>query len=380
MTTPWTRRITTLASFSFAVLAQTAIAAEPIKLGIVAEVSGPNAEAGSYTVNGAKLAVDEINKAGGVLGRPLELKIEDNQSTNPGSVLATSKLLGGGDIIALLGPIRSTQLQAVAPTINKAGIPTMIGGSDFGLTHANNKWYFRVRPHDGYSAKVIADFAVNTLQRKKWAIVFSTDSFGTGGKDRLVESLKEAGITPVLTQGFTSNTQDFTPIVLAVKQSGADVIATYVTSSNDVGILAKQLRQMGLTIPWIGSSSISTATAMKLGGDSLYGTYSVADFVPAASPEAQAFTKKYQEAFKLEPDFFSSWSYDGVYLLANAIKAANDTKPEAIRKALLGVKGYKGVEGTYVFDDKGDGLHGYNVVKNDGGKVVFVKAIAFQPK
>ena len=377
MTSPWTRRIATVA---FAALAQTTIAAEPIKIGIVAEVSGPNAEAGSYTVNGAKLAVDEINKAGGVLGRPLELKIEDNQSTNPGSVLATSKLLGSGDIVAMLGPIRSTQLQAIAPTINRAGIPTMIGGSDFGLTHSNNKWYFRVRPHDGYSAKVIADFAVNTLQRKKWAIVFSTDSFGTGGKDRLVESLKGAGITPVLTQGFTSNTQDFTPIVLAIKQSGADVIATYVTSSNDVGIFAKQLRQMGLAIPWIGSSSISTATAMKLGGDALHGTYSVADFVPASNPEAQAFARKYLESFKLEPDFFSSWSYDGVHLLANAIKAANDTRPEAIRKALLAVKGYKGVEGTYAFDDKGDGLHGYNVVKNDGGKVVFVKAIAFQPK
>ena len=112
-----------------------------------------------------------------MLGRPLELKIEDNQSTNPGSVLATSKLLGGGDIVAMLGPIRSTQLQAVAPTINKAGIPTMIGGSDFGLTHSNNKWYFRVRPHDGYSAKVIADFAANTLQREKWAI--ATGARGT---------------------------------------------------------------------------------------------------------------------------------------------------------------------------------------------------------
>jgi branched-chain amino acid transport system substrate-binding protein len=377
MTSLWTRTISTVA---FAALAQTAIAAEPIKICIVAEVSGPNAEAGSYTVNGAKLAVDEINKAGGVLGRPLELKIEDNQSTNPGSVLATSKLLGGGGIVAMLGPIRSTQLQAIAPTINKAGIPTMIGGSDFGLTHSNNKWYFRVRPHDGYSAKVIVDYAVNTLQRKKWAIIFSTDSFGTGGKDRLVESLKEAGITPLLTQGFTSNTQDFTTIVLAIKQSGADVIASYVTSSNDVGIFAKQLRQMGLSIPWIGSSSISTATAMKLGGDALYGTYSVADFVPTSSPEAQAFARKYQESFKHESDFFSSWSYDGVHLLAYAIKAAKDTKPEEIRKALLSIKGYKGVTGTYVFDDKGDGVHGYNVVKNDGGKVVFVKAVNFQPK
>lgn len=377
MTHPWTPG---LAALAFAALAQAAIAADPIKIGVVAEVSGPNAEAGSYTVNGAKLAVDEINKAGGVLGRPLELKIEDNQSTNPGSVLATSKLLGGGDIVAMLGPIRSTQLQAVAPTINKAGIPTMIGGSEYGLTHAKNPWYFRVRPHDGYSAKVIADYAVNTLQRKKWAVVFSTDSFGTGGKDHLVDALKAAGVTPVLTQGFTANTQDFTPIVLAIKQSGADVIATYVTSSNDVGIFAKQLRQMGLTIPWIGSSSISTATAIKLGGDALHGTYSVADFVPASNPEAQAFSRKYQESFKLEPDFFSSWSYDAVNLLAHAIKGAGGTKPEAIRKALLAVKGYRGAEGTYVFDERGDGLHGYNVVKNDGGKIVFVKTIAFQPQ
>ena len=380
MTQSWTHRIAAGATFALAALAQAATAAEPIKIGIVAEISGPNAEAGSYTVNGARLAVDEINKAGGVLGRRLELKIEDNQSTNPGSVLATSKLLGGGDIAALLGPARSTQLLAVAPTIQKFGVPTMIGGSDYGLTHSNNKWYFRVRPHDGYSAKVIADFGLNGLNRKKWAVVYSTDSFGTGGKDRLIESLKEAGVAPVLAQGFTTNTQDFTPIVLAIKQSGADVIATYIASSNDVGIFAKQLRQMGVAVPWIGSSSISTATAMKLGGDALHGTYSVADFVPASSSEAQAFTKKYQETFKLEPDFFSSWSYDAVHLVAHAIKSAGNTKPEAIRNAILAVKGYKGAEGTYVFDAKGDGLHGYNVVKNDGGKVVFVKSIAFQPR
>jgi len=354
-------------------------AADPIKIGLVAEISGPNAEAGSYSVNGAKLAVEEINKAGGVLGRPLELKIEDNQSTNPGSVLAVSKLTGEGDIAALLGPIRSTQLQAIAPTINKAGMPTMIGGSDYGLTHANNQWYFRVRPHDGYSARVIADYGVNTLQKKKWAIVYATDSFGTGGKDRLTESLKAMGITPVLAQGFTTNTQDFTPIVLAVKQSGADIIASYITSSNDVGIFAKQLRQLGMNVPWIGSSSISTATAMKLAGDALYDTYSVADFVPASSPEAQVFTKKYQDQFKIEPDFFSTWAYDGVYIIANAIKTANSIKPDAIRKAILGVKGYKGVEGTYNFAPNGDGLHGYNVVKNDKGKIVFVKNVMFNP-
>jgi branched-chain amino acid transport system substrate-binding protein len=119
---------------------------------------------------------------------------------------------------------------------------------------------------------------------------------------------------------------------------------------------------------------------MSLGGDALYDTYSVADFLPSASPEAQAYTKKYQDKYRIEPDFFSSWSYDAVYLISNAIKTANSTKSDAIRTAVLGIKGYKGVEGTYNFAPNGDGLHGYNITKNEKGKTVFVKNVSFDQK
>jgi branched-chain amino acid transport system substrate-binding protein len=355
-------------------------AADPIKIGVMAESSGPNAEAGVYQINGAKMALEEINKAGGVLGRQMELHIEDNQSTNPGSVLAVSKLTSGGDLAALIGSVRSTQIQAVAPTVMKAGLPMVIGGTDYGLTHSNNPWIFRARPNDGYSAKVIADYGVNTLKLKKWAIVHSTDAFGNGGKNNLTESLKALGITPVTVQGFTSNSQDFTPIVLAIKQSGADVVSSYIANSTDVGIFAKQLRQLGVKAEWVGSPSVSTDTAMKLAADALHGTYSIADFAVGSSPEAEAYAKKYKDKYKMEPDLYSAWSYDAVNLLALAIKNANSTKPEEIKKALHGIKGYKGVEGTYTFDKNGDGLHGYNIVKNEGGKIKFVKHIDFTPK
>ena len=355
-------------------------AAEPIKFGMMAESSGPNAEAGVYQINGAKMAIEEINAAGGVLGRPLELTVEDNQSTNPGSVLAVSKLTSSGDMTALLGSVRSTQIQAVAPTVLKVGLPMVIGGTDYGLTHTNNPWMFRARPNDGYSAKVIADYGVNTLGLKKWAIVHSTDAFGNGGKNNLVESLKALGITPVLIQGFTSNSQDFTPIVLAIKQSGADVVSSYIANSTDAGIFAKQLRQMGGNVAWVGSPSLSTDTAMKLAGDALYGTYSIADYAVASSPEAKAYADKYKAKYKIEADLYSSWPYDGVHLLALAIKNANSTKPDDIKKALHAIKGYKGVEGTYTFDKNGDGLHGYNIVKNDKGNIEFVKHIDFVPK
>ncbi|HVE11091.1 MAG TPA: ABC transporter substrate-binding protein [Paraburkholderia sp.] len=377
-TLPWLTTAATVAAATAAfTFASSALAADPITFGMMTESTGPSSEAGIYQANGAKLALDEINKAGGVLGHQLEVRNEDNQSTNPGSVLAISKLTSAGNLSALIATVRSTQIQAISPTVMRAKLPIMVGGTDVGLTHANNPWIFRARPNDGYSAKVIADYGVNTLKLKKWAIVHSTDAFGNGGKNNLTEALKAAGITPVDVQGFTSNSQDFTPIVLAVKNSGADIVATYIANSTDVAIFGKQLRQLGVKAAWIGSPSVSTATAMKLAGDALYGSYSIADFAPDSSPEAQAYAQKYRAAYHVEPDFYSAWAYDSVNLLALAIKTANSTKPDDIAKALRSVKGYKGVEGTYTFDPNGDGLHGYNIVKNDGGKIVFVKHIDF---
>ncbi|MCW5625402.1 MAG: ABC transporter substrate-binding protein [Burkholderiales bacterium] len=357
----------------------TAHAQDTIKIGLVNEATGPNAEAGVYTHNGAKLALEEINAAGGVLGKKLELKLEDNQSTNPGTVLAFSKLFGEKGIVATIGPIRSTQVQAASPTIKKAGIPTMIGGTDPSLTKVKNRWLFRGRPSDSYSSKVIADFGVNTLKKQKWAIVHSTDAFGAGGMAALTAALKEHGITPVLVQGYTNNSQDFTPVVLAIKKSGADIIGSYMTNSPDVGIFAKQLRQLGINAEWVGSPSVVTDTAMKLAGPALNGVYGIADFTPDASDESKGYSKKYRETYKqLDPDVYSSWAYDALKILALAINTAKSTDPEAIRKAVVGIKGYKGVEGTYTFDDNGDGLRGYNVVKNDAGKVSFIKHIDFK--
>ena len=367
-----------LAGIAVAAVAFGVQAQGTIKIGLVNEATGPNAEAGVYTVNGARLALEEVNAAGGILGKKAELELEDNQSTNPGTVLAFSKLFAQKDIVAIIGPIRSTQTQAASPTIAKSGIPVMIGGTDPTLTKVNNRWLFRGRPSDSYSSRVIADFGVNTLKKSKWAIIHSTDAFGSGGMNALVAALKTLGITPVLVQGYTNNSQDFTPVVLAIKKSGADIIGSYMTNSPDVGIFAKQLRQLGLNAEWVGSSSVVTDTAMKLAGPALHGVHSIADFTPDANDESKAYTAKYRARYKLDPDVYSSWAYDAMKVLALAINTAKATDPESIRKGIVGIKGWKGVEGTYSFDDKGDGLRGYNVVKNEGGRVTFIKHIDFK--
>lgn len=349
-----------------------------MKIGMVIPVTGPVAESGKYALNGAKIALEKINKAGGVLGKQVELITEDDQSTNPGVVLAFSKLAADPDIVGFLGSIRSTQVHAMAPDILKTGKPVMFGGTDPQLTKLGNPWLFRFRPNDSYSARVISDYGVATLGKKKWAIIHSTDAFGTSGGKALSEALAKLGATIALDQGYPNNSQDFTPIVLAIKQSGADVIGSYFTNETDLGIFARQLRQLGVTIPWVGSPSIVAATAVKLGGQSLYGTYGVADFAEESSEEAKVFSKAYRDAYKTEPDNFGSWTHDALMVLAASMNKAGTTDPQKVRAAIVATKGYKGVEGEYNFDENGDGLHGYNIVKNDAGKVAFDKHIEFK--
>jgi branched-chain amino acid transport system substrate-binding protein len=366
-----------LLAAAVALAASAAQAADPIRIGMVAPLTGQAAESGVFQTQGAKLAVEEINKGGGVLGRPLELVIEDDQTTNPGVVLAFSKLAGNADFVGFIGSIRSTQLHAMAPDALKVGKPVMIGGTDPALTHMGNPWYFRCRPNDIYSARVIADYGVNALGKKKWAIVHSTDAFGTNGMKNLTAALKAAGIEPVLTQGYANGSQDFTPVALAVKQSGADVLGTYMTFEPDQGIFAKQLRQLGVSLTWVGSPTTATTTARKLAGAALYGTYAVADFNRNSSDAAKAFAARYEAAYKGDPDIFSSWTYDAVHVLARGISDAKSTEPDKIRAAILAIKGYEGAEGTYNFDANGDGLHGYNIVRNERGNIVFDKHIDF---
>ncbi|WP_216851064.1 ABC transporter substrate-binding protein [Acidisphaera sp. L21] len=371
------RRTLILASAGTLAMPYVARAADPIKIGMTVPITGPAAESGGFMTIGAKIGVEEVNEKG-VLGRKVELHIEDDQTTNPGAVLAFSRMSGDPTMVAFIGSVRSTQVHAMAPDVLKIGKPMMIGGTDPALTHLGNRWLFRCRPNDSYSAKVIAQYGVETLAKKKWAIVHSTDAFGTGGMKALVESLKAAGIEPSLVQGYTNQQADFTPVALAVRQSGADVLGSYFTFETDLGVFARQLRQLGVRVPWIGSPSITNTSALNLAGASLYGTFGVADYAVDSSPAAKTFATKFEMQSKNPPDNQSSWAHDAVVVLGRALNDAGSTDPDKLRTAILAIRGLEGAEGTYNFDQNGDGLHGYNVVKNNSGKIVFDKHIDFQ--
>ena len=376
MPAPISRRSLALGAAAAATLAAPPIAraADTIRIGCVFPSTGAAAEAGKLQRQGADLALAMVNEKG-VLGKKMELVVEDDQTTNPGAVLAFSRLASQPDIAAFIGSIRSTQVQAMAPDVLKAGKPMMIGGTDPTLTHMGNPWLFRCRPNDSFSGKVIAEFGVSALKKEKWALVYSTDAFGTNGSKALADALKDHGVTPVLTQGYANQATDFSAVVLAVRQSGADVLGYYFTFEGDLGIFARQLRQLGVRIPWVGSPSIVNTTALNLAGPALYGTYGVADYAVDATPASKAFADKFQAAYKAIPDNQSSWTLDAVNILGLAINAAGSTDPQKIRSALLATQKYAGAEGEYSFDANGDGLRGYNIVRNENGKVVFDRRI-----
>src|SRR6201996_6752317 len=342
-----------------------------IKIGMCAPITGSAAESGAHAVQGAKLALEAVNKAGGVMGKQLELIVEDDQTTNPGIVLAFSKLASQPDIVGFLGSIRSTQVHATAPDIIKLGKPVMIGGTDPTLTHMGNQWLFRCRPNDSYSGRVIAEFGVNTLGKKKWAVLHSSDAFGTAGGKALSEALVKLGAPSILDQGYANQSQDLTPVVLAIKQTGAEILGSYFTFENDLGIFARQLRQLGINIPWVGSAAIVDPTAVKLAGPALYGTYGVADYAQDSTDATKAFAAAYYDMYKITADSQGSWTFDAVNVLSNAIKAANSTEPAKIREAIIATKKFAGAEGEYNFDQNGDGLRGYNIVRNEKGSIVF---------
>lgn len=343
-----------------------------IDIGLIADLTGPAALSGKHKVNGAQLAVDEINAHGGINGKKIKLFIQDDRGQNQAGVSAYEKLASNQDIVAIVGSVRSTIVNATLPYVARFKIPTMIGGTDPKLTHSGNQWVFRFRPNDSYASRAMSSYSTKDMGTKKAAILYDTDAFGSAGNKLLQAALKKDGASIVSDQGFTTATRDYTSFLEKIKSSGADTLETYMTNAEDEAQMLKQLRQLGVKVNIMGSPSIATAVCIQLAGSAVNGTYGVSDFVANGNAAAQAFTKKYEAKYNSPPDLFGGWVYDAINVLSMVI-AKDGTSGPAIQRGIRSVQNYHGVEGTYNFDKNGDGLHGYSVVKIVNDKVQLVK-------
>ncbi|MCL8208105.1 MAG: ABC transporter substrate-binding protein [Actinomycetia bacterium] len=368
----------------------TASSKAPIEIGMVSALTGENALSGHLKVDGAQLAINQINAQGGVDGRKLKLIVEDDQSTNPGTVAAFEKLVNSyPDLVAVIGPIRSTEMQAITPLVEQYKIPVLEGGTDPTITHEGDPWVFRFRPNDNYSGRTMAYYLTQVLHKKNIAIVHSTDAFGEGGDKALTQWLKTYGGNVVTDQGYTNGATDYTAIVEAIKKANPDAVATYFTFGPDLAIFLRQMNQLGVHTTILGSPSITATDVVNLLHSSLDGDYGVTDYVMGQNPTAEAFGKAFQATYNERPDNYSSYTWDAVRVLAHVLqpilKKGNLTATQIhqeVRQGMLSVRNFPAAEapGQYNFDQNGDGLQGYTVVQYQNGTLKILGAYDFYNK
>ena len=350
--------------FLAALLAVTAACAQDqgtVKVGVIQPLTGSVAYNGTTAVNGARLALDEINARGGVLGRKVELVVEDGQCRPANSVSAAEKLIQRDKVVAILGAFCSSATLAVMPVAQSSMIPLITGVSSApSLTEKGNPWFFRATETDALLAKSFSEILVNQLKLKKVAYIGVNDDFGRGSVEEFEKRMAGLGATTVMKDYFEHGTPDFYTLLTKLKASGADG-AFVAAETQDGSTFVKQEAELGLNTRIFGVGSWATADFMQLAGPAANGIYAA---VPYAStmktPRNEAFVKAYEERYKLSPGKYSAALYNTLFILVEAIARANSLDADRIREALHETN-YEGPNGHFQFDTKGQAT-GFTVV------------------
>lgn len=349
----------------------------PIKVGVFMDLSGQTSSFGQASVNGMQLAVTEINAAGGVLGRPLELVIEDDQGRPEQAATVVTKLVNQDKVVAILGEVASSNSLAAAPIAQQAGVPMITPSSTNPKVTQVGDYVFRVCFIDPFQGAAMAKFAASTLEAKTAAILLDVNSdYSRGLTQFFTEAFNAAGGTIVDTQSYTQTDRDFSGQLTAVRAKKPDVIYIpgYYTQA---GVIARQARQLGITQPLLGGDGWDAPQLFELGGEALDGAflsnhYSVDD----PSPVIQAFVETFKRTYGgTVPDAMAVLAYDATKVLADAIGRAGTTDGVALRDAIAATRGFPGVAGAITINAERNADKPITVLEIRGGKFTFKETI-----
>jgi len=321
-----------------------AYAADPIKIGLSGPFTGGSASMGVSMRDGVKLAVDEINKSGGVLGRPILLVERDDEGKNEVGVQIAQELINKEQVVATMGFINTGVALASQrfyeeneiPVINNVATGTLITQQFLPPQYPKN-YVFRMSANDVIQSGMIVEEAVGRRGFKKPAILADSTNYGQFGRADLVKALAAKGIKPVTEEKFNIGDTDMTAQLLRAKEAGADVILTYGIGP-ELAQIANGMAKLGWKLPLIGSWTLSMSTFIDNAGPNGEGAVMPQTFIQAPStPKRAAFIKAYQAAYHIDripSPISAAQGYDGVYVLAAAIAQAKSTDGPAIQAAL----------------------------------------------
>lgn len=313
------------------------LAADPVKLIDVIELSGPGAPAGTNWKNGADLAVAEINAKGGILGRPVQLTHYDSQ-TNPGATRAAVQRAVDEDAYVVLGPIFSGPISASMQITQRAGVPQIVGGEAAAFTKQGNPYIFRTSLNQADAMPKLANYLRDEVKAKSVAVVWINNDFGKGGRDAMIPELQKRGIQVAADIATESGQADFAADAIKVKNANADAVFVYLNEEESARFL-RAARQQGITKPIIGETTLLGAKVIELAGEAANGVKGhVGLLVDAPKPTFAEFGKKYQDKYGFTSDHNGIKGYTAVYVVKAITERVGKFDREAFAKTLHGAR------------------------------------------
>lgn len=323
-----------------------------IYVGVAGPMTGQYAQFGEALRNGVALAFEEVNAAGGVLGKRLKMVVGDDQGRpNEGVNVARNFVRDPRGIVAVLGHFNSGVSQPAGVVYNEAGIVMLTPAStNPSVTSPDRPFVFRNLPNDAQNGEMLAQFVVRDLGAERIAIYYANNEYGKGLAGVVEEKSKALGASVVDVANYDPNTdEDFRPTLTAWK--GKDLDAIVFCGENPKGAqLIKQAREVGIEAPFAGGDGIASHELWTIGGEAAEGVFVVSYFHPEnPDPEVKDFVKRFADRFGRPPDVWAAQAYDAARLLADAIARAGAADSAAIRDALAATDGWRGVTGPHRF-------------------------------
>jgi branched-chain amino acid transport system substrate-binding protein len=350
--------------------------ANTIRVGEVGSLTGSEATFGISARNGIELAINETNAAGGVKGRKLAVRVYDSQGRPEEGAQAATRLIAQDRVVVILGEAASSVSMAMAEKAQAAKVPMITPTSTSPEVTKKGDYIFRVCFIDDFQGMVMAKFARENLKVSKVAVLRDNKAaFSMGLADVFIKTFKGAGGEIVSDESYSKGDTDFRAQLTAIKQRKPEAVFVpgYYT---DVGIIARQAREIGLKVPLLGGDGWDSDKLYELGGSALEGSYFSNHYSPDnPDPALQQFLKKYKEAYGAVPDSVGVLAYDAARVAIEAMKRAPDTSGPALRDAIAATKDFPGVSGRITLDANRDAVKEAVVLKVSGGKAEFVTTV-----
>ena len=346
---------------------------DTIKVGEFASLTGKEATFGTSAHEGTLLAVEQINAAGGVLGKKLELLTEDDQTKAGEPANAVNKLISKDGVIAILGEVASSRSLEAAPICQQNKIPMISPASTNPTVTQQGDYIFRVCFNDTFQGGALANFASSTIQAKKVAILTDVKSDYSKG---LAKSFKEKytsnGGKVGIELDFNGGDKDFKGQLTAIKSDAPDAIFL-PGYYNDVALICIQAKQLGLNIPIFGGDGWESESLLTIGKDAMEGHYFSTHCSPdQGNPEMVNFVEAYKKRYNGKtPDAMAVLGYDSALVLADAIKRAGTTDSEKLRDAIAATKDFNGASGKFYLNENRDAVKALVFIQIKGGKFTY---------